>query len=102
MYSPDHLWSPYGIRSLSATHPLFGQGENYWRGPIWVQMNYLALSVLHKVSLGAGMTFSLTQLMLDEWDQRYAAEPGPYQDLAKKIYTELRENVVKNVQKVRR
>lgn len=46
---PLHLWSPYGLRSLSASHPLFGQGENYWRGPIWIQMNYLALSSLYKV-----------------------------------------------------
>ncbi|KAG8842187.1 Processing alpha glucosidase I [Serendipita sp. 405] len=73
-----HLWSPYGLRSLSASHPLFGQGENYWRGPIWIQMNYLALSSLYKV---------------------YAAEPGPYQEKARQIYEELRENVVKNVYK---
>ena len=49
MRDPKHLWSPYGLRSLSASHPLFGQGENYWRGPIWIQMNYMALSSLHKV-----------------------------------------------------
>jgi glycogen debranching enzyme len=47
---PEQLWSPYGIRSLSKAHPLFGEGENYWRGPIWVQMNYMALSTLYKVS----------------------------------------------------
>ena len=46
---PEHLWSPYGLRSLSASHPEFGQGENYWKGPIWVQMNYLALRSLHTV-----------------------------------------------------
>lgn len=46
---PHHLWSPYGVRSLSVSHPEFGQGENYWKGPIWIQMNYLALSALHKV-----------------------------------------------------
>lgn len=46
---PEHLWSPYGIRSLSASHPEFGKGENYWKGPIWIQMNYLALRALHKV-----------------------------------------------------
>ncbi|PVF95183.1 glycoside hydrolase [Serendipita vermifera] len=73
---PMHLWSPYGLRSLSAAHPLFGQGENYWRGPIWIQMNYLALSSLYKV---------------------YAAEPGPHQEKARKIYEELRHNVVNNV-----
>ncbi|KAF9466429.1 glycoside hydrolase [Collybia nuda] len=73
---PAHLWSPYGLRSLSAAHPEFGQGENYWKGPIWVQMNYLALGALHKT---------------------YAAQPGPHQERAKEIYKELRKNVVDNV-----
>ncbi|OSD02823.1 glycoside hydrolase family 63 protein [Trametes coccinea BRFM310] len=75
---PDHLWSPYGLRSLSASHPEFGQGENYWKGPIWIQMNYLALSALHKT---------------------YAAQAGPYQQRAQEIYAELRRNVVENVHK---
>ena len=47
---PEHLWSPYGIRSLSKSHPEFGLGENYWKGPIWVQMNYLVLRALSRVS----------------------------------------------------
>ncbi|EUC62183.1 mannosyl-oligosaccharide glucosidase [Rhizoctonia solani AG-3 Rhs1AP] len=76
IHDPERLWSPYGIRSLAADHPLFGQGENYWRGPVWIQMNYLALSALH---------------------QKYAKEPGPHQAKAKLIYDELRENVVSNV-----
>ena len=46
---PEQLWSPYGLRSLSKNHPLFGEGENYWRGPIWIQMNYLALAALNQV-----------------------------------------------------
>jgi glycogen debranching enzyme len=50
LHDPEHLWSPYGIRSLSASHSEFGQGENYWKGPIWIQMNYLALGALYKVS----------------------------------------------------
>jgi mannosyl-oligosaccharide glucosidase len=48
---PRHLWSPYGLRSLSASHPEYGTGENYWKGPIWIQMNYLALQALHEVSM---------------------------------------------------
>ncbi|KAI0831044.1 glycoside hydrolase [Trametes gibbosa] len=75
---PEHLWSPYGLRSLSASHPEFGQGENYWKGPIWIQMNYLALSALHKT---------------------YAAQEGPYQARAQEIYAELRRNVIENVHK---
>ncbi|KAI0060895.1 glycoside hydrolase [Artomyces pyxidatus] len=70
---PAHLWSRYGLRSLSASHPEFGQGENYWKGPIWVQMNYLALRALHT---------------------KYAAREGPHQEQARKIYTELRQNVI--------
>ncbi|OCH95312.1 glycoside hydrolase family 63 protein [Obba rivulosa] len=75
---PEHLWSPYGLRSLSASHPEFGQGENYWKGPIWVQMNYLALSSLYKT---------------------YGAQEGPYQERAQEIYKELRQNLVSNVHK---
>ncbi|KAF8162958.1 glycoside hydrolase family 63 protein [Crassisporium funariophilum] len=78
---PEHLWSPYGIRSLSASHPEFGKGENYWKGPIWVQMNYLALRALHKASA------------------TYASQEGPYQAKAKDIYQQLRKNVVDNVVK---
>ncbi|KAG5727592.1 putative mannosyl-oligosaccharide glucosidase [Termitomyces sp. T112] len=73
---PEQLWSSYGIRSLSAAHPEFGQGENYWKGPIWVQMNYLILRALHTT---------------------YAAQPGPYQARAKAIYSELRKNIVDNI-----
>lgn len=75
---PKHLWSPYGIRSLSVSHPEFGQDEDYWKGPIWIQMNYLVLGALHNT---------------------YAAQEGPYQQKAKDIYTELRKNVIDNVHK---
>jgi hypothetical protein len=46
----QHLWSDFGLRSLSASHPEYGQGENYWKGPIWIQMNYMVLQALHKVT----------------------------------------------------
>ena len=46
---PEHLWSPFGILSLSKADSYFGQDENYWRGPVWVHMNYLALQALHTV-----------------------------------------------------
>lgn len=78
LHDPNHLWSAYGIRSLSASHPEFGKGENYWKGPIWVQMNYLALGALYKT---------------------YMKQEGPYQEKAKEIYQELRKNVVDNVVK---
>ncbi|ORX92341.1 glycoside hydrolase [Basidiobolus meristosporus CBS 931.73] len=78
MYDPDHLWSPYGLRSLSKSDQFYGTNENYWRGPIWININYLALSSLYK---------------------NYVDVEGPYQDLAKEIYTKLRKNVMNTIYK---
>lgn len=44
--SEDELWSPHGLRSLSKKDALYGTDENYWRSPIWVNINYLALQRL--------------------------------------------------------
>lgn len=43
----DELWSPYGLRSLSLTDEFYGTAENYWRSPIWININYLALVQLY-------------------------------------------------------
>lgn len=40
---PKELWTDYGIRSLSEKDEFYGTGENYWRSPIWINMNYLVL-----------------------------------------------------------
>ncbi|WFD25263.1 mannosyl-oligosaccharide glucosidase [Malassezia nana] len=74
----SELWSPYGIRSLSQRHPLFGKDEDYWRGAIWLPINYLLLGAL----------------------RHYAAAPGPYADEALSAYTELRKNLVHTVLEV--
>lgn len=72
---PEELWSEHGLRSLSKSDEFYGTGENYWRGPIWVNMNYLAV----------------VQLL------NLAQTSGPHQKRATKIYTELRENIVNTV-----
>jgi len=46
---PAQLWSSYGILSLSKQDEFFGTKEDYWRGPIWIQMNYMVLESLHNV-----------------------------------------------------
>lgn len=78
--NPEILWSNYGLRSLSKQSPLYMKRNTehdppYWRGQIWMNINYLALKALH----------------------HYASQPGPYSEEAKRIYVELRHNVVKNV-----
>lgn len=42
----EELWSEFGIRSLSRSDEYYGTGENYWRGPVWMNINYLAVREL--------------------------------------------------------
>ncbi|KAI8074787.1 glycoside hydrolase [Gongronella butleri] len=72
----DELWSPHGLRSLSASDPFYNTGEVYWRGPIWININYLTLQGLYN---------------------NYMHVPGPYQEQATAIYTKLRDNVINTV-----
>ncbi|KAL4401573.1 Processing alpha glucosidase I [Malassezia pachydermatis] len=69
------LWSDYGIRSLSMSHPLYGTDEDYWRGAIWVPVNYLILRSLHM----------------------YQQQPGPYAAEAATLYKDLRSNIISTV-----
>ncbi|KAJ1976212.1 Processing alpha glucosidase I [Dimargaris verticillata] len=78
MHDPQHLWSPFGLRSLSKADQYFNTGEVYWRGSIWLNINYLALAALH---------------------QHYISVPGPYQAKAQLIYRELRDNLISTVVK---
>jgi len=46
MRESRHLWTPYGLRSLSPDDPYYRTDDNYWRSPIWININYMALVAL--------------------------------------------------------
>nr|SVE77481.1 EOG090X02G1 [Daphnia lumholtzi]SVE78111.1 EOG090X02G1 [Daphnia lumholtzi] len=78
--NPNLLWTKYGLRSLSKTSPLYNKRNTehdppYWRGPIWINVNYLVARALH----------------------HYSAVEGPHQTRALLLYNELRENLISNV-----
>lgn len=80
VFNRSTLWTDYGIRSLSKTSSLYMKRNTehdapYWRGPIWMNMNYMILSALH----------------------HYSQENGPYKARAKTVYEELRKNIIGNV-----
>ncbi|XP_078447230.1 glucosidase 1 [Wolffia australiana] len=74
------LWSDYGLRSLARTSSMFMKRNTehdppYWRGPVWMNMNYMALTAL----------------------RHYSQADGPHKERAGSIYEELRGNLIRNV-----
>ncbi|KDN45932.1 glycoside hydrolase family 63 protein [Tilletiaria anomala UBC 951] len=77
MHDERMIWSRFGLLSLSRQDDAFETKESYWRGPIWMPINYMALGSL----------------------KRYSEMEGPHQSKAAKMYAELRQNIVTNVHK---
>lgn len=75
LHDPKQLWTYHGIRSLSPDDKLYGVGQNDWRSPIWININYLAIE----------------QLL------RLAKSPGPSRKRCREMYTELRSNIVHTI-----
>ncbi|CAN9285008.1 unnamed protein product [Alternaria alternata] len=72
---PEKLWTDFGVRSLSPGDEAYGKDDNYWRSPIWININYLILTNLLDLAL----------------------IPGPSQQRCREIYIELRRNIVHTV-----
>ncbi|XP_053258221.1 mannosyl-oligosaccharide glucosidase isoform X1 [Podarcis raffonei] len=78
--SERKLWTPFGLRSLSRSSPFYLKHNTehdppYWRGPVWVNINFLAVRAL----------------------KHYGRLEGPFRDQAAALYRELRANIVGNV-----
>ena len=78
------LFSPYGLLSLSKQDKYFGQDENYWRGPIWLNINYLCLDALRYYFPEIHGTSNNNKASV-------------LSKTAKTTYTQLSQNLIKNV-----
>jgi len=77
---PAKIWTNYGLRSLSKSASMYNKHNTehdkpYWRGPIWMNINFLAVKALHY----------------------YSQQDGPYKEDCSHIYKELRDNLIHNV-----
>lgn len=77
---PDLLWTDYGLRSLATTSPLYMKSNTpssppYWRGAIWINMNYMVVQAL----------------------RHYGEIDGRYQAQSKSLYYKLKSVLVKNM-----
>eukprot|EP00981_Chlorochromonas_danica_P012290 scaffold4749_cov174-Ochromonas_danica.AAC.5 len=74
------LWTDFGLRSMATTDKFYNRRNApgdapYWRAPIWVNINYLALGALH----------------------HYGQLAGPYQTRIRSLYNKLRKGLIENV-----
>ncbi|VDO23187.1 unnamed protein product [Haemonchus placei] len=77
------IWSEYGLRSIAQSSPYYGARNTehdppYWRGNIWINVNYMVLSALNY----------------------YGSIPGPSRATARTAFAELKKNLVTNIAKV--
>ncbi|PIO63055.1 hypothetical protein TELCIR_15362 [Teladorsagia circumcincta] len=82
LVDPELMWTEYGLRSISRTSPYYDARNTehdppYWRGYIWININYMVLSAL----------------------KYYGSLPGPSQTTAQNTFLELKRNIVTNMAK---
>ena len=86
----DGLWSPYGLRSLAFSDRYYGQGDQYWTGPIWMNINYLAVRALWREGPAAKAAEEASQTC-----SGHAC--GETMARASQLYADLRSNLIETV-----
>lgn len=101
------VWTRFGVRSLSRTASLYNkhntdQDPPYWRGTVWLNINYLTLCALRhyagdELAVNRNRTAADAEQPATPDRSGFEAVNGPYAKLAASLYSELRANLVRNV-----
>jgi glycogen debranching enzyme len=71
--APDELWGEYVIPSVARSDPHYDP-ETMWRGPVWVNINYIFIEALRQVGEQA-----LAQTLLEKTLHLIMNQPGMYE-----------------------
>jgi len=71
--NPDQFWGEYAIPSVARNDPHYDP-ETMWRGPVWVNINYIFIEALHQVGETA-LAHTLLEMTLD----LIMSQPGIYE-----------------------
>jgi len=82
---PSQLYTRYGLRSLSKKASVYNKFNTehdapYWRGPVWLNINYLTVRALYNLG-------------------RNSATPESVRSQSNRIYSKLRNNLINNIMK---
>jgi len=70
---PDQFWGEYAIPSVSRRDPHYAP-ERMWRGPVWVNINYIFIEALRQVG-----EFDLARALLEKTLSLIMDQPGIYE-----------------------
>ncbi|AET37655.1 mannosyl-oligosaccharide glucosidase Ecym_1427 [Eremothecium cymbalariae DBVPG len=85
MSDPEKIFSEFGLLSLSKQDKYYDTAEIYWRGPIWVNINYLCLDALRSYFGDKEANSIVDPTLLKQ---------------AKSLYRDLRKNLLTNIVEV--
>lgn len=71
MTDPDEFWSEFPVRTLSAREP--GFDRNMWRGPIWLNCNYIVIAGLRRYGYD-NLAERIAERTLEEVSKWYGRE----------------------------
>jgi Glycosyl hydrolase family 63 C-terminal domain len=60
-----------GLRSLGLKDSYYGNGANYWKSPVWINVNFLVLGGLFDVYLNGSMKSKLYETLKQQIQSVY-------------------------------